>query len=54
MWVNGKLVHENIIARTAVPNEDVISVQFKKGENVVLLKIDQLGGGWGFYFSLLD
>ncbi|VAX22110.1 Arylsulfatase, partial [hydrothermal vent metagenome] len=54
MWVNGKLVHKNIIGRPALPNEDVVSVPFQKGENVVLLKIDQLGGGWGFYFSLLD
>ena len=54
MWVNGKLVHTNIVGRPALPNEDVVSVQFHKGENVVLLKVDQLGGGWGFYFSLLD
>jgi arylsulfatase A-like enzyme len=54
MWVNGKLVHSNIVARTAVPNDDVLTVPFKKGENVVLLKIDQLGGGWGFFFSIID
>jgi len=54
MWVNGKLVHKNIVGRPALPNEDVVSVPFHKGKNVVLLKIDQLGGGWGFYFSLLD
>ncbi len=54
MWVNGKLVHKNIVGRPALPNEDVVSVQFHKGENVVLLKIGQRGGDWGFYFSLLD
>jgi len=54
MWVNGKLVHKNIIGRPALPNEDVVSVSFHKGENIVLLKIGQRGGGWGFYFSLLD
>ena len=54
MWVNGKLVHKNIIGRAAMPNEDVVSVPFNKGENVVLLKIDQLGGGWGFYFSIIE
>ena len=54
MWVNGKLLHSHIIARTARPNDDVLSVTFNKGENVVLLKIDQLGGGWGFYFSILE
>ncbi len=54
MWLNGKLVHENIISRTAVPNEDTFSTSFIKGENHVLLKIDQLGGGWGFYFSIIE
>ena len=54
MWVNGKLVHKNIIGRPALPNEDVVSVSFNEGENVVLLIIDQLGGSWGFYFSLLN
>lgn len=54
MWINGKLVHKNVVGRAAVPNEDKVKVEFNKGENVVLLKIDQLGGGWGFYFSLLD
>jgi len=54
MWINGKLVHENIVGRTAFPNEDILSVSFNKGENVVLLKVDQLGGGWGFYFSIME
>jgi arylsulfatase A len=54
MWCNGKLVHSNVVGRSAVPNDDRLTVPFKKGENVVLLKIDQLGGGWGFYFSILE
>jgi arylsulfatase A-like enzyme len=53
MWVNGELVHSNVVGRTAIPNDDVVTVPFKKGENVVLLKIDQIGGGWGFYFSVM-
>ncbi len=54
LWVNGKLVLDNKIARKADPNQDVLIVPFKKGENTVLLKIDQLGGGWGFYFSVIE
>ncbi len=54
MWINGKLVHSNIVARTAIPNDDVVTVPFKKGENVILLKIDQLGGGWGFFFTIIE
>jgi arylsulfatase A-like enzyme len=54
MWVNGKLIHSNVVARTAIPNDDILTVPFKKGENAVLLKIDQLGGGWGFFFTILE
>jgi hypothetical protein len=54
LWVNGKLEHDNKIARKADPNQDILTIPLFKGENTVLLKIDQLGGGWGFYFSVLD
>jgi arylsulfatase A len=54
MWVNGKLVLDRLVSRGAVPNEDVVTVPFKKGKNSVLLKIDQIGGGWGFYFSIME
>jgi hypothetical protein len=54
LWVNGKMVLDHKIARKADPNQDILTVPLFKGENTVLLKIDQLGGGWGFYFSVLD
>jgi hypothetical protein len=54
LWVNGKLELDNKIARKAEPNQDILNISLKKGENTILLKIDQLGGGWGFYFSVLD
>jgi hypothetical protein len=54
LWVNGKLVLDHKIARKAEPSQDVLTVSLKKGKNSVLLKIDQLGGGWGFYFTILE
>ena len=54
LWVNGKLVLDHKIARKAEPSQDVLTVSLKKGKNSVLLKIDQLGGGWGFYFTVLE
>jgi hypothetical protein len=53
LWVNRVLVLDQQVGRTAVPNQDVVIVPFKKGKNNILLKIDQHGGGWGFYFSIL-
>ena len=52
MWINGKLVLDHKIARKAEPNQEILTTQFRKGENTILIKIDQLGGGWGFYFSI--
>ena len=51
VWINGKLVLDRPVLRRAVPNEDVISVPMNKGENTILVKVDQLGNKWGFYFS---
>jgi hypothetical protein len=54
VWINGKLVLDRPVLRRAVPNEDEISVPVKKGNNTVLVKVDQLGNKWGFYFSKMQ
>ncbi len=54
MWLNGRLVLDHKTLRKAEPNQEILTLPFKRGENSVLIKIDQFGGGWGFYFSLLD
>jgi hypothetical protein len=53
LWINGKLLLDRQIERKAEPNQDVLEVNLNKGENEILLKIDQTGGGWGFFFTLL-
>jgi hypothetical protein len=52
-WINGNLALDRKVGRKAEPNQDIISVHLNQGENNILIKIDQLGGGWGFYFSIL-
>ncbi|MBN1352064.1 DUF4838 domain-containing protein [candidate division KSB1 bacterium] len=54
LWINDQLVLDKAVTRLALPNQEIVTVPIKKGENTVLLKIDQVGGGWGFYFSILD
>ena len=54
MWLNGELVLDHKVLRKAEPNQEILNLPFKKGNNSVLIKIDQFGGGWGLYFSLLD
>ncbi|MCC5929949.1 MAG: DUF4838 domain-containing protein [Cyclobacteriaceae bacterium] len=53
VWVNDKLVLDRPVSRKAEPNQDIIEVKLKKGDNKILLKVDQLELGWGFYFTEL-
>jgi len=46
-WVNGDLVHQRMILRTAAPADDVVTVSLKKGWNDVMLAVYQLGSDWG-------
>ncbi len=54
VYLNDKLIHDNIVLRKATPNTDMLSATLKKGWNKVLVKVDQIGGGWGMYLSIID
>ncbi len=49
VWLNGKLIHYFSEPRSAGPDEDYIPVVLKKGENRLLCKVDNIGGGWWLY-----
>jgi len=47
LWVNGKLVHANNVARPFTLDQDTATANFKKGENTILMKITQNNMPWG-------
>ncbi len=47
VWVNGKLVHTNNVARPFTADQDSAMVTLKKGENTILMKITQNNLPWG-------
>jgi hypothetical protein len=51
VWINGKLVLDRPVSRKAEPNQDIIEVSLRQGDNNILVKVDQLELGWGFYFT---
>ena len=53
LWINGRLVYTNLQHRPAVPDQDTMHVNLKKGKNTILLKINNEGGPHGFYFTML-
>ena len=49
VWLNGSPVGANLeVGRWVQPDSDRFPVRLKKGRNVLLLKISQMGGEWGF------
>jgi len=52
VWVNGKQVHAKNANRPIRPAEDKADARLKKGWNVLLVKISQNGGDFGFCFRI--
>jgi CubicO group peptidase (beta-lactamase class C family) len=48
IFLNGELIHENWIPRPVNKDDDIISLNLKKGSNQILLKVQNMEYGWGF------
>ena len=51
VWCNGKKVISNKVPRGVAANQDTARLDLVKGENHLLIKIWNRGGGCGWYFS---
>ncbi|MBU0616821.1 MAG: HEAT repeat domain-containing protein, partial [Planctomycetes bacterium] len=47
-WVNGNLVHSNLVHRGVAPAQDKLAVTLREGWSQLMLKVVQGGGAWGF------
>ena len=54
IWLNGAIVHDNWIPRGIIKDDDLVPLKLVKGSNQVLLKVQDINGGWGFVARLLD
>jgi formylglycine-generating enzyme required for sulfatase activity len=52
VWLNGKKLLSENVARGVSPNSDTVPLQLNQGENRLLLKIYNQTGGHGFFFAL--
>jgi len=53
-YVNGQEVYRFVGGHAAAPDDAAARVRLRKGENTVLLKVLDMGGGWGFYARFAD
>jgi HEAT repeat protein len=54
VWLNGKVVLANNIARALTSPPDNVEITLKPGSNDLLLKVTQNIAGWGFCVQLTD
>ena len=52
IWLNGQTVFDKQVNRGAEPDEDVVDVDLREGENTVLVKISRGIGPNGLYFRV--
>lgn len=48
VWINGKKVHGYNGSRGIGPRQDIVSAKLTKGWNVLMMKVIDYEGGWGF------
>src|SRR5262249_34914773 len=52
VWLNGELVIAHDVPRSAAPDQDRAKVHLRAGDNTLLMKVVNLGGGSAFYFRI--
>lgn len=50
VWVNGKLIHESQAGRSVALDQDTVDLPLEQGQNELLIKVVNYGGGFGFAF----
>jgi CubicO group peptidase (beta-lactamase class C family) len=48
IWLNGKLVHQNWVGRGVNPDDEIVALNLIKGDNRLIIKVQDMQLGWGF------
>ena len=55
VWLNGEVVHNNPVNRgrgNAQSWQDQFAVNLVQGDNILMIKVSERGGGWGMYAGI--
>ena len=52
VWLNGEEVHQNAINRGAGDFQDTFEVDLVAGDNTLLVKVSERGGGWSMFVGI--
>ncbi len=51
VWLNGALLLSRDVPRITAPDQDLLDLPLQAGDNLLLIRIYNIGGGCGFYFA---
>ncbi|MCP3920592.1 MAG: DUF1553 domain-containing protein [bacterium] len=54
VWLNGEIVLDKNVARPVAADQDTATLTLAPGENELLLKVVNFGGGFGYYFRVVS
>ena len=52
VWLNGEVVHSNAVNRGAGDFQDRFEVNLNRGDNLLLVKVSERGGGWSMFVGI--
>ena len=52
VWLNGEVVHTNPVNRGAGDFQDTFQVDLQRGDNLLLVKVSERGGGWSMFVGV--
>ena len=52
VWLNGEVVHNNPTNRGAQDYQEQFTVDLKEGDNLLLVKVSELAGGWSMFVGI--
>ena len=54
VWLNGEVVFKNAVNRGRGMWQDEFGISLKQGDNLIMVKISEAGGGWGMHVGILE
>jgi hypothetical protein len=52
VWLNGEMIWKNAVNRAAGNFQDLFPASVKKGDNLLLVKVGERGGGWSMFVGI--
>ncbi|MDE0483724.1 MAG: hypothetical protein OXI67_14170 [Candidatus Poribacteria bacterium] len=54
VWLNGKVVFKNAVNRGRGMYQDEFAIDLKQGDNLIMVKVSERGGGWGMHVGISE